>query len=214
MTSGTDVGMPYGMIDYQQVLRDEAFSISAHCCRKQPCMPRWVAIWTWSTTSNPANGVAPSKNYAREVMQLFSLGLYQLNNDGSYKRGSKGELLDPIARTMSKTLRSCFTGMDLSDGTGQFACGAEPRIQHQGLDGARAQHDYSTQTLMGGSIAGSLTQGQRLNAALDVIFNHPIAAVRRQVPDSALRHGSAVSGLYRPCCEGFSRTMAAAYAAT
>ena len=33
--------------------------------------------------ANPAKGTAANENYARELMQLFTLGLTQLNSDGS-----------------------------------------------------------------------------------------------------------------------------------
>ncbi|MFX7140690.1 DUF1800 family protein, partial [Acinetobacter baumannii] len=36
-----------------------------------------------SIKANPATGAIPDENYARELMQLFTIGLYQLNQDGT-----------------------------------------------------------------------------------------------------------------------------------
>lgn len=171
--SGTDVGMPYGMIDYQQMLRDEAFSNFRTLLQKVTLHAAMGRYLDMVNNLKPANGVAPNENYAREVVQLFSLGLYQLNNDGSYKRGSKGELLDTYSQDDVENLAHIFTGWTYPLVPGNLA-GAINRVANTKgtMEERSAQHDYSTQTLMGGTVAGSLTQGQRLNAALDIIFNH------------------------------------------
>lgn len=172
--SGTDVGMPYGMIDYQQMLRDEAFSNFRTLLQKVTLHAAMGRYLDMVNNLKPANGVAPNENYAREVMQLFSLGLYQLNNDGSYKRGSKGELLDTYTQDDVENLAHVFTGWTYPLVPGNLAAAINRVSNTKGyMEERSAQHDYSTQTLMGGTIAGSLTQGQRLNAALDIIFNHP-----------------------------------------
>lgn len=174
VTSGTDVGMPYGMIDYQQMLRDEAFSNFRTLLQKVTLHAAMGRYLDMVNNLKPANGVAPNENYAREVMQLFSLGLYQLNNDGSYKRGSKGELLDTYSQDDVENLAHVFTGWTYPTVPGSSPAALNRVANTKGyMEERSAQHDYSTQTLMGGSIAGSLTQGQRLNAALDIIFNHP-----------------------------------------
>ena len=42
---------------------------------------------------NPPNDSFPDENYAREVMQLFTIGLWQLNEDGTFKYDSNDELI-------------------------------------------------------------------------------------------------------------------------
>ncbi|MBL8311421.1 MAG: DUF1800 domain-containing protein [Burkholderiales bacterium] len=174
VTSGTDVGMPYGMIDYQQMLRDEAFSNFRNLLQKVTLHAAMGRYLDMVNNLKPANGVAPNENYAREVLQLFSVGLYQLNNDGTYKRGAKGELLDTYSQDDVENLAHVFTGWTYPTVPGNTPATLNRVANTKGaMEERGAQHDYSTQAFMNGTIAGSQTQGQRLNAALDIIFNHP-----------------------------------------
>uniref|UniRef100_UPI0039839170 DUF1800 family protein n=1 Tax=Sphingorhabdus sp. TaxID=1902408 RepID=UPI0039839170 len=43
---------------------------------------------------DPRINRVPDENYAREVMQLFSIGLYQLNNDGTQKTDANGQPIE------------------------------------------------------------------------------------------------------------------------
>lgn len=56
-----------------------------------------------STKENTSTGALPDENFARELMQLFTLGLYELNLDGSVKRDPKtGKPLRPTLKLISK----------------------------------------------------------------------------------------------------------------
>ena len=70
---GTDVGMPYGMIDYQQMPCDEAFEFPHACCKGDAA--RRDGSHRHGQQPEAANGVEPNENYARELMQPFSPGL-------------------------------------------------------------------------------------------------------------------------------------------
>ncbi|MCM8538016.1 MAG: DUF1800 domain-containing protein [Lentisphaeraceae bacterium] len=66
-----------------------------------------------NTKGNPENGVFPDENYAREVMQLFSIGVYNLRQDGQpfYRNGKPVENYD---NDTVKTLARVFTGLTLN----------------------------------------------------------------------------------------------------
>ncbi len=181
--SGTDVGMPYGMIDYQQMLRDEAFSNFRTLLQKVTLHAAMGRYLDMVNNLKPANGVEPNENYARELMQLFSLGLYQLNNDGSVKTGSNGLPLDTYTQEDVENLAHVFTGWTYPTVPGQSPGNLNRVANVKGyMEERTAQHDYTTQPFLGGTIPGSMTQGQRLNLALDIIFNHP------NVPPFVARH--------------------------
>ncbi len=60
-----------------------------------------------STKENPTTGALPDENFARELMQLFTIGLYQLNLDGSVKfNHDTGQPLLPIHKRYSRTRSS------------------------------------------------------------------------------------------------------------
>ena len=56
---------------------------------------------------NPSTGGAPDENYAREVMQLFSIGLSQLNLDGTEKRDASGNKIDSYTQSDVSNIARC-----------------------------------------------------------------------------------------------------------
>jgi uncharacterized protein (DUF1800 family) len=73
--------------------------------------------------SNPANNTFPDENYAREIMQLFTIGTVLLNNDGTEMLDSEGEFIDAYNNYDISEFSKIFTGLTWSDRT-QFGRGA------------------------------------------------------------------------------------------
>ena len=63
---------------------------------------------------DPATGRVPDENYAREVMQLFSIGLYELNADGTVKLDSRREPIETYGNDDVIGLARVFTGWSWS----------------------------------------------------------------------------------------------------
>jgi uncharacterized protein (DUF1800 family) len=176
VTSGVDVGHAYGMLDYQQMLRDEAFSNFKTLLSKVTLHAAMGRFLDMANNQKPdaSRGIAPNENYAREVMQLFSIGLYQLNNDGTYKRDANGIALDAFSEDDVEALAHIMTGWTYPTVPGQTPnAGANPNNNKGYMEERAARHDFTEKTVLGKKIAGTLTQSQRLNAALDAIFTHP-----------------------------------------
>jgi len=112
-------------------------------------------------------GRVPDENYAREVMQLFSIGLVQLNLDGSPQL-SAGRPVDTYTQADITQLARVFTGWerDRIDAT-DFAHVTRPMKHNAG------QYQAGDKTVLGVTIGGGLTGPQALSAALDVLANHP-----------------------------------------
>jgi uncharacterized protein (DUF1800 family) len=178
VTSGVDVPQAYGMIDYQQMLRDEALGNFRTLLSKvtlHAAMGRFLDMANNQKT-DAARGIEPNENYARELLQLFSLGLYQLNNDGSYKRDANGVAIDAYTQDDVENLAQVLTGWTYPTVPGQ-----NPRNQNannnKGYMEERSQfHDFGEKTVLGKKIPSALTQSQRLESALDAIFAHPNVA--------------------------------------
>jgi uncharacterized protein (DUF1800 family) len=126
-----------------------------------------------------ARGRQPDENYAREVMQLFTVGLYKLNLDGSvvFENGKEAETYD--ADDVSNLAR-VFTGYDFDrtyfNLTGAFSYTIfrrEYARQRMSFDATR--HSTLAISFMDTNIpAGAGTRGpQAMKAALDGLFNHP-----------------------------------------
>ncbi len=106
-----------GLADYYDLLlrnsfgnyRDLLLEVSLH-----PTMGYYL-----SHLNNPREieeeNIHPDENYAREIMQLFSIGLYELNPDGSRKTDTLGNWIPTYNQTHIKELAKVFTGLGVGD---------------------------------------------------------------------------------------------------
>jgi uncharacterized protein (DUF1800 family) len=117
-------------------------------------------------------GRVPDENYAREVMQLFSIGLLQLNTDGSVKTGSDGKALETYTQADITNLARVFTGWE-RDRTAGVAVEADQAYASKPMRHNAAQYQAGDKTVMGSTIAGTKTGPEALEQALDILANHP-----------------------------------------
>ncbi len=118
--------------------------------------------------ADPATGRQPDENYAREVLQLFSIGLVELQDDGT-PRGSAGrETYGP--QTISELAR-VFTGWDFD----RFNR-AEPGYTQRPMVHVAARHDTGAKSVFGTTIPAGTPGPQALQMALDAIARHPNVA--------------------------------------
>lgn len=135
---------------------------------------------------DPVTGHEPDENYAREIMQLFSVGLSQTHLDGTLKLNSEGMPIPTYTQDETVGLAHIFTGWgahyDDADpprwSNGQIA--AKNDWFRYGYDALRpmsfypAFHDNEQRTILGGHIIPASADGvDRLRQALDTIFQHP-----------------------------------------
>jgi len=128
---------------------------------------------------NPAKGRVPDENYAREVMQLFTIGLYRLDPDGSVQTDGSGKPLESYTQDDVTNLARVFTGYDFdrSDGV-RLTTPSGGTIESK--DFARkpmlldpARHSTLAATFLGTTIPAN-TQGEvALEKAMDTLFKHP-----------------------------------------
>jgi uncharacterized protein (DUF1800 family) len=112
-------------------------------------------------------GRVPDENYAREVMQLFSIGLVQLNNDGT-PRLSNGQTIDSYTSQDISQLARVFTGWE-RDRVDATDYGHVSRPMKHNADNFQS----GDKTFLSTSIPGSLNGPQALSLALDTLANHP-----------------------------------------
>ena len=112
-------------------------------------------------------GRVPDENYAREVMQLFSIGLVQLNSDGT-PRLNNGQTIDSYSPQDISQLASVFTGWERDRVDAMDYAHVTRPMKHN-----IANFQAGDKTVLGTTIAGSLTGPQALSLALDTLANHP-----------------------------------------
>jgi uncharacterized protein (DUF1800 family) len=128
-----------------------------------------------------SNGRQPDENYAREVMQLFTIGLYELNNDGTLRLDGSNNPIETYGQNDITNLARVFTGYDwdyLSNG-GSFTTVAWHTYQVPSTHFAvnpmlfRANnHSTLAVTFLGTTIPANTSGPEALRIALDRLFNH------------------------------------------
>lgn len=118
---------------------------------------------------DPADGIRADENYAREIMQLFTVGLENLNSDGS------GRGTPTYTQADVENLARVFTGWSYPNGTRPdsfyFVRNAPSNLPMQAYP---SFHDTDAKTILGGTlIPAGQTPQQDLDQALDTLFNHP-----------------------------------------
>lgn len=129
---------------------------------------------------NAATGRAPDENYGREVMQLFTLGLYQLNLDGTEQRDGNGNKIESYTQSDITNIARIFTGWDF-DPT-QNVNTLEP-VQNRTIPSTAfarlpmrltaANHSTLAATFLGTTVPANTDGQAALKIALDTLFKHP-----------------------------------------
>lgn len=120
----------------------------------------------------------PDENFAREVMQLFTIGLYQLNADGSLKL-SGGKPIDTYTHDDVAGLARVFTGWSWAgpdqSGARFYGSTADPDRDWKPMQNYAAFHSSGDKRFLGQSISDASSGQADLKLALDTLFNHPNA---------------------------------------
>ena len=116
--------------------------------------------------ANTTTGAQPDENYARELMQLFTLGLYQLNADGSVKT-SGGKPLETYTPADVSGLARVFTGLNLAS-----SVSTTPDRYRVPLVMTASQHESGATSFLGTSIPAGTEGMAAVSLALDAIFAH------------------------------------------
>ncbi|HTN40747.1 MAG TPA: DUF1800 family protein, partial [Asticcacaulis sp.] len=128
---------------------------------------------------DPNTGREPDENYAREVMQLFTIGLYQLNNDGTPKTDLLGNKTETYVQSDISNLARVFTGYDWDYSRVTWLSGYETyNIPTTEFASTRMkldpnQHSVLEVKFLGTTIPANTPGDQALKLALDTLYNHP-----------------------------------------
>jgi len=135
----------------------------------------------YNEKEDPVTGRLPDENYAREVMQLFTIGVDQLNLDGTPKTGADGRKLDAFTQEDVTHLARVFTGWVLDDSGGVTSITVGPFTNHVlNVEYTRKpmvlrpyRHSLLEKRFLGTTIPAGTDGSASLKAALDTLANHP-----------------------------------------
>jgi uncharacterized protein (DUF1800 family) len=114
--------------------------------------------------SDPSRKTEPDENYARELLQLFTIGLFELNQDGTPKL-SNGTPVDTYNQSDISGLARVLTGWDCDD--------TNPEMHRLPMKHYPDRHELGAKSFLGLTIPAGTNGPASLKLALDYIFNHP-----------------------------------------
>lgn len=117
------------------------------------------------------NAIRPDENYARELLQLFSIGLVQMDTDGTVKLDSNGVPVPTYDQEIVEAFAHVFTGWHFKD----VSNWNYPKHEdwYTPMTAYQEHHDTGTKTLLNGTeLPAGQSAEKDLQDALDNIFNH------------------------------------------
>jgi uncharacterized protein (DUF1800 family) len=163
---------PYGGSEYFNMLQTHAFGQYGDLLK---AVTRSPAMGFYLDNSQNRRW-SLNENYGRELMQLFSVGLVQLNMDGTPKRDAQGKMLETYGQKDVIEATRALTGWDNADpevkrpSSNGFNYG-KPMVAHWA-----DAHDTGPKTLLGKSIPGGQDAAKDLDSLVDILISHPNTA--------------------------------------
>jgi uncharacterized protein (DUF1800 family) len=140
-----------------------------------PEMGKYLTFWK-NDIPNPSQGVQADENYAREIMQLFTVGVWQLNPDGSQQFDGNGNPIPSYSQADVMNLANVLTGWasnPVGGDSGNTAWNYDDDV-FDPMACYAAHHYTGAKTIIGGvQIPAGGTCTSDMNSALNALFNHP-----------------------------------------
>ncbi|HTH48382.1 MAG TPA: DUF1800 family protein [Candidatus Limnocylindria bacterium] len=146
--------------NYKNLLRDISKSSS---------MGKYLDL---ANSTKPGVGSGANENYARELMQLFSLGLWQLNQDGTQVLGADGQPIPTYDQSTIAQVARVLTGWTYAQppGGSAYEWHGAPMVPVPG------NHDTTQKVVFGQTIQAGQSVAQDLESLLTILMNHPNTA--------------------------------------
>ena len=167
---------PYAVADFYDQLARNAFGnyrdlleiVTLH-----PAMGVYLSM-LGNEKPNPALNIRPDENYARELMQLFSIGLDELNLDGTVRTDSLGQPVPTYDQAIIEGFAHVFTGWHYAGAPGFEQARGNDNNQTIPMQLYPEYHDTGEKSLLDNvTIPAGQTGDQDLAMALNNIFEHP-----------------------------------------
>lgn len=165
----------YALAGYWDLLQRNAFGNFRTLMQEvtlSPAMGEYLDM-LGSEKEDPGTGKTADENYARELLQLFTIGQFRLNLDGTNQLDTGGQPIPTYGQDEVKGFAKAFTGWNF------YQTGSNPSWQYPKPNWLRPMMSYSErhstspkQLLNGVTLPGARTAEEDLQSALDNIFAH------------------------------------------
>ena len=169
MANYYDLLLKHAFGNYRELLEDVTLS---------PIMGQYLSM-VRNEKPNPVTGTEPDENYAREVHQLFTIGLNQLNTDGSMKLSAEGLPIVSYTQNDVVGLAHVFTGWGFAFDPANPPENLRSHFRFGGSDDIPPMifypefHDMEAKEIVGNiKVPANLSGSAELKIALDTLFQH------------------------------------------
>jgi uncharacterized protein (DUF1800 family) len=160
---------------YHNTLAQDAFTNFYTVMHDVSVSPGMGAYLNMLDSAKAPAGEIPNENYPRELMQLFTLGLDLLNDDGSLQLDGSGNPIPAYTQAQVQEFAAAYTGWTYATASG----GVPTKFPNNTANylapmvAVESEHDASSKTLLNGTVLpGGQTAEEDLQGALTNIFNH------------------------------------------
>jgi len=174
VVSAVDIDDTKGLVPYHRILLRDAFGNFKSLLKDislDVAMGQYLDMVN-NDKANPAKGLQPNENYAREVMQLFSLGMVILRADGSPLRDPNGVPYPSYTENDVIELSHAFTGWTYPPGKGKGSNNHNNENYGQPMVAIESNHETRLKTVLGRIIPAGQTAMQDLDSAMTILFGH------------------------------------------
>ncbi len=172
VVSANTISNPLGYTNYLRALEKDALGNYLDVMTDVTLTPAMGNFLNMVNNDAPPPGEHANENYAREIMQLFCLGLNQLNPDGTPVLDAGGNPIPTYTQADVMDLGRAFTGWTFPVMPGKSAQNHNPEYYGGPMVAVEGLHDTGAKTILGQSIPAGQTAEQDLASALGIIFNH------------------------------------------
>jgi uncharacterized protein (DUF1800 family) len=179
---GAKVTDPTGYTNYLQLLENDAFTNYRQIMQDvtlSPAMGDWLDMVN-NGKPNTSKGDHANENYAREFMQLFTIGTSQLNPDGTFQLDSGGNQIPTYTQNTVEAFALAYTGWTYPLAPGATQQTYNPAYWTGPMVAVDSNHDTTAKQLLvypgvsgGGMLSAGQSAAQDLQGALDNVFDHP-----------------------------------------
>ena len=164
----------HGVVHYYDMLAASAFGNFRELLERitlHPVMGIYLSM-VRNEKADPVNNIRPDENYAREIMQLFTIGLYELNEGGTPV--PIGNPTPAYTQSTVEEYARVFTGWNFADSPEWQSTNLTQYDKMSPMVPQEQFHDTGSKQLLGGVVVpAGLTAQEDLDIALDSLFNHP-----------------------------------------
>lgn len=169
---------PVAMANYMDMMSAGAFGNFRQTLENitySPAMAIWLT-YLQNQKADPDTEVVPDENYAREIMQLFTIGTLELTANGEVRLDGGGEPIETYDNVDVTELAKVFTGLSWAERSQFLGRPETVRPEYLPLVMFEEEHSPEAKSFLGTTIPPNTPGDQSISVALDTLFNHPNTA--------------------------------------